>query len=310
MYEEEVLKVSENFQGDTGKFFVLTNGAHNREMYIRSGDKAALNFIKPKFESSFKKRTAHKMLRMGLLQPFLKKVRLPTDTGSLILVGNQIKAFNIDNKLVYSFQHYQDNEKFISDKHDQLEISKEGYAPHVIKVNDDKVYCCEEMVIPYTGDIAPAFEKLLEYYHRTDFIKMTPESLNFDDFMDKEKIDPMVDRAFSDINKMSHFLISNIHGEFAKEQVVTDDVGNIMFVDWDSREGLITEDLVNMFRNDPDYFLREEFLQIIQDYPQHVQDHLKEYLLLTEIIRAENDERDLPLSMVRIRNIIQYCNTN
>ena len=210
MYEKEVLEAATNLQcKQKSRYYILTHKKHNREMYFKIGDKRALDFIKPKF-NGLKKNVIYFLLRIGVLQLFLKKIMLPDEIGSLILVGGQIKGFNFDNEIVYSFPHSQwDDVKFVKDKENQIALGYYGFAPEIINLYKDIPYSTELMCEPYVGDADLITTRLKEFHT---------------------------------------YMPGYIHGDIRKEQVVMKG-DKILFVDWDLRKGDPSEDLnrVNMF---------------------------------------------------------------
>jgi RIO-like serine/threonine protein kinase len=124
----------------------------------------------------------------------------------------------------------------------------------------------------------------------------------------------LFDKALDVISGVDAFLQTKIHGDFAWEQCLINN-GKIYFVDWELRNGIVTEDLVNYFRLDVKYFNRKDFNLIIKKYPNHVRKNLREYLILTELLRAcglikilgsSKLENVLSFSKKRIKNILDY----
>ena len=308
MFESKLKKISKEVFNNNNlqRYFILTHKKHNREMYFRVGDKKALDFAKSKF-NSFKKRIIFYLLKLGILQIFLKKINLSEEIGQVIFVGEQIKGFNYKEKIANSFVRQKSREKdFLKQKSIQQKLGKEGIAPKVLMINKKDIYSQEELFSSYVGKSENLFNLLFEFY-KTNKVKKIKTShlikkikLSFK----KNKInETLFNKALNKISKVDYFLQTKIHGEFAKEQCLMNNE-KIYFVDWSLREGLITEDLVNYFRLDNNYFNKKEFKKIIKKYPAHVKNNLKEYLLLTELIRISQGIPHFKLSKKRIENLL------
>ena len=308
MFEYKLKKISaEVFNNKNLKqYFGLTHKKHKREMYFQSGNPGALNFSKSKFNSS-KKRIIFFLLKLGLIQPFLKKINLSGEIGESIFIGGQIKGFDLKNNLVNSFIHVQDSkEKFIKDKESQLKLGELGFSSKIQKIDKKKYFSQEELFSPYVGKFQPIFKKLLEFYGTNKIKKVKVVNLikKIEMYLNENKIkEPLFNEALKKIIKINYFLFTKIHGDFAMEQCLINK-GKIYFVDWDLREGLITEDLVNYFRLDGNYFNKLEFKQIIKKYPLHIQNNLQEYLILTELLRIVQGESNFKLSKERLTSLI------
>ena len=103
MYEKRIVKFGK-FCFDNKpaqKYFILTHPKHKREYYLKVGNSNALKFIFPKM-NSFKKRMIYLGLKLKIIQPFLRKIMLPSAMGELIFCGNQIKLFNFEKREVLS----------------------------------------------------------------------------------------------------------------------------------------------------------------------------------------------------------------
>ena len=257
MFEKNVIDVSENiFGGVRDKtFVVLTHKKHKREIYLERGNKEALKYIILKMKS-FKKRLVYYSLSLGVLQPFLKKVKLNSNIGDVIFCGNQIKAFNLKKRFVCSFPLTESKDTFIKSKINQQIISLKGFAPK-IRVNEPRGYSIDELVEDYEGTDEDAFKRILEFYQVKKVL-----------FEGKE------------------YLITKIHGDFAKENIMIKN-GKIMFVDWNLREGLITSDLVNFFRSENNLMKNERFLKLLKLYSIEVQENIEEYIKNDKIYKNE-----------------------
>jgi len=305
MFEAELKKISEEIfnNENLSEYFILTHKKHGREMYFKSGSVEALVFAKPKF-NSIKKWIIFSLLKLKILQPFLKKIRLSENIGEVILVGEQIKGIDLKNKIVNSFLHLpRTEEKFTSNKKFQNKFGELGFAPKIIKLDDRGKHFQEELLEHYTGDSSKIFERLLKFYSSSTIEKTS--LLKFETLLDRNKLKgKLFSDALSKIKKIDYFLFARIHGEFAREQCLAKN-GKIYFIDWDIRNGLFTEDIINFYRGEDDILNNDEFRCIIKNYPPHVNKHLKEYLLATELLRVSSGIGDLEESKKRIANLIK-----
>jgi len=308
MFEPKLKKISKDVfkNKNLRNYFILTHKKHHREMYFQSGDKKALNFAKPKF-NSFKKRIIFFLLKLGVLQPILKQIKLSQDIGQLIFVGGQIKGFDLKDKVVNSFHHIQGiPENFIKDKEVQLKLGKQGFAPKIINIDKQNNFSQEELFFPFLGNSIDNFNELLEFYDSFSYQKVKTTLLlkKIKNYLIKNKInESLFNQAIEEIKKTNYFLFTKIHGDFAKEQCLINN-HKIFFVDWNLKKGLVTEDLVNYFRFEKDYFNTKEFKIILKKYPLHVLKNLEKYLMLTELLRITQGIHDFKLSKKRINNLL------
>jgi len=308
MYEEKIKEISNKFNNDYATYMIITNKKANREIYVMIDNDDAVDFIKPKFKGIMV--ALHKVMKSDIFKSFMRKVQLSRELGEVIYVGGQIKCFDLKNKIVKSFPHEQgDLLKFFEDKENQKVIGEMGYAPKIIDIDYDKNYSTEELYDLYDENIIFALSRLFEFYKENKFHRIPVDQFS------KTVLclnNPIFIRALDVIKKCDYLLHAQIHGEFSKEQCLQYK-GKIYFVDWDLREGLLTEDLVSIFRLDNAYYNKKEFNELLKLYPDHVKKNLKYYLLATELIRITNRhmyERkfDLPVNMERIKLSEQRIN--
>ncbi len=305
MFEKNLKDISRKIflDSDMGEYFILTRKKHHREMYFLLGDNDALKFAKTKFNSPLKK-ILYIFLRLNLPQPFLKKIKLSKNIGNVIFVGGQIKGFDLENNLAKSFPHTQgDDRKFIDDKTEQIKFSNKGFSPKIVNLDKKKCYSEEELFSQYEGDDIPIFNRLIEFYNKNGLYNKSGKHIKNDisKNMNKNYLqDPILQKAINHIPKNKNFLYTKIHGEFAKEQCLIND-GKIYFVDLNTRDGLITEDLVNYFRANDNYFNTNKFLKILGAYPIAVKKNIKEYLIISELLRIVNFPYPVIFDASRIR---------
>ena len=108
MYEKRLKELSDKFEiKEQRVFYILTHKKHAREIYFQN-NKAAINFMENKLISPLKKFkkikiTVYLLIRLGVLQPFLRKIKLPSKFGDVIFVAGQVKGFDLKKKEVISF---------------------------------------------------------------------------------------------------------------------------------------------------------------------------------------------------------------
>lgn len=204
-------------------YYVLTHKVNRREIYLKVGDKRAIEFVKSKFKG-WKKQSLYKGLQLGVLQPFLPKIKLPYKFD-VILVANQMKGISFTDNKVCSFPITYNDNQFCAEKDVQLALSQNGFAPK-IKLTRDPVYSVEDLCTPYDGPLEPVIDKLIQFYKRYEADGL-------------------------------------IHGDFSIEQVVEKD-GEILFIDWSVRKGSPLEDIQNMFRFQEGYEDTAEYKMIMK----------------------------------------------
>lgn len=235
------------------KYFILTNG--EREIYFKNTSKA-VDFIKFKFDNSIKKKIIYYLIKIGMLQPFLKTIKLNNFFGDLIFIGGQIKCFDLNKEVVTSFPLYDfEDDFFIKNKLFQMKLTK-GYSPKIYELNKERDY-------PFTK------EELLERYTDGNYLKVFKKLYSF-----YEKYG---------IYRKNGLLYVKSHGDFSKEQLLKK--GNeIVFIDWNDEDmQLITKDLYDFFiRNSKEKnpLKNKDFLEVLNIYPIEVKNNIKKYIEL------------------------------
>jgi len=261
MFQEFVINFSDKVFGEdkNKKFYILTNKKHNREIYVECYNKKALKFIKPKMRS-FKKRIIYFFLRCGFMQLFLKKIKLNKDIGNVIYYAGQIKSFDLNKEVVYSGCSNEDNEKrFINSKLDQKKLAKYGFAPKIYVYNKRAVYSKEELLENYKGNYFEVIKKLFKFYKEVGIKKIFYNG--------------------------KYYLTTITHGDFAKENLLKKN-GEVVFIDFNLKRGLIISDLVNYFRFKKNLLKNKEFLRLLKFYPKEVQENINDYLELNSKLNA------------------------
>jgi hypothetical protein len=311
MFEKRILQLSERTSKDAGQaLYILTHKRHRREIYF-SGSKESLDSIKVKFDTLYKK-LIHVLLRLGLLQPFLKKIKVTKKMGEVICVANSIKCFDLKNKLVISYPREDSWKKvFLEDTNNRTRRAKEGYAPKIFEVNK-KIPLTKEALLPsYSGGRdKEVFKKLYSWYNLKGIKKIKASSyVSFlkEKFPEKILSHPTIKNSMDRLkNSNKYIFTSYLHGSFTKEQVLT--VGNsFAFVDWTMGKSLerniIIGDLANFFRNEEDLLSNKKLLELSRIYPLKVRENLAEHFILNELSRIA--ERGInEIRIVRLRNLI------
>jgi len=108
-------------------------------------------------------------------------------------------------------------------------------------------------------------------------------------------------------------LITTLHGDFAKENILINKKGLPVFIDWYSYTGLIIGDLINFFRGEKDLLRNKKFLEILNIFPKQVQKNIGSYIVLSEISLIIRVGKVNELSMKRIKENYHHfflLNTN
>lgn len=288
MFEKRIREISENLDSpDKKKFYILTHKSHKREIYFRN-KLDAIRFMKPKFEFFFKE-WPYYFLRLGILQVFLKKIMLPAEFGDVIYVAGQVKGFDLTNKTVLSFPTYKKfGEEFVRSKEAQEIASKRGFAPKILEINKEVPSSKEELLKVYEGGRDKEALKKLFLLYEKEGIKEVPVRKYADHLLkklnSKDIKNVYVEKVLGKVKKIKKkVLVSRIHGDFARENILIDKDGRIVFIDWYSQEGLVTQDLINIFRGEKEVLNNEEFKELIKMFPKEVRDNFILYALLSEI---------------------------
>jgi len=305
--QESFRKISskENFKKE---FCILTNKKHPREIYFEKGNRKSLEFIQVKFRTP-KKSVLYFLIKIGLLQNFLKKIKLDSTVGSVVFVGGQIKIFNLKKGCVYSYLTPNvDKKNFLRSKYLQKELGKRGFAPRVFYINKEMPYSEEELLHPlHKFSDKLIFKKLLKYYSSFGFQKI--DNLKYIKKIRKKIAQGKELNVFffeileSLRKKKCPLLLVKSHGDFAKEQVLQKD-NFLVFTDWNSSKDLIVSDLVSFFKGEENFLTNKSFLKLLKLYPTSVRKNIKLYLILNEINLVSNNHLHTSLSTKRIKNLI------
>jgi hypothetical protein len=279
MFEKQVKEISRKIGEERlESYSILTYKKHQRDIYFQNS-KQAIYFIKPRL-NSFKKKIIYLLLKIGLLQLFLKRIYLSYKFGDVIYVGNQIKGFNLKKKTVLSFPlEYKGMEKnFLKLKRFQKKISFRGFTPEIFELNDEIPYSKEEILGGGDVDYLLIFKRLLEFYNFME-IKKTPIKKYVSNLRKKTK-DKFL-REKLDILSKKNFMVftTTLHGDLAKENILIKN-GKIVFIDWNPYNGPMTDDLVSLLKK---RISKKEFMSILEFYPKEVKINLDSYLMLSRI---------------------------
>ncbi len=268
------------------KFCVLKNKKSGRTIIFQKGSKDAIGFMKNKFFSPIKK-LGYLLIKFNILQIFLKKIKLDPSVGQLIFFGGQTKIFDFNKKRVISFLRGDWGKRiFIETKKDQEKLSRKGFAPKIFKINKKIPFCVEELLEERVNikdeDI---FKKLLKYYETQKIKKISYSSYisKLERENDFEKLPLLLKKELENIkNKKNHFYVSNIHGDFAREQTLVK--GNkIFFTDWDIRKDLILADLFNFFKEKENLLKSYRFQYILKMFPEKISKNAKDYFIVNKV---------------------------
>ncbi len=166
MFEKKLKKISRKIgENELRKYYILTHKKHQREFYFQNSKKAR-EFLKEKINipsNRFRKtkKLAYFLIKLGLLQPFLKKIDLSSEFGDIIFVAEQIKGFNFKNKRVVSFPLHKKNKNFIRSKKFQKKVAEKGFAPEIFEINEKIPYSKEQLLRVFQdGSHYKIFKKL------------------------------------------------------------------------------------------------------------------------------------------------------
>jgi len=299
MFEKRLKEISKKIGEESKKeFYILTHKKHRREIYFQN-NKKAINFMKNKFDSPFK-RIIYFLIKINALQPFLKKIKLSSELGDVIYIANQIKAFDLDKREVTSFIKDDSIKKlFIKWEKSQDKIAKKRFAPEIYQINKSFPYSKEELLKEYLGgkDIE-VFKKLYSFY-KLNFLEEGLVHNKIEDPFAKNILQKILSTYPADIK----LKMARIHGSFAKEQILSKN-NSYIFTDWMGNEkNLIIRDLVNYFRNESNFLKNKHFIKILQIYPANIRENIKLYLILNEIYSMIKDKKVLKIHKERIKNL-------
>lgn len=278
MFEKKLKELSRKIgEEQLETYFILTHKKHQRDIYFQNS-KRAIHFIKPRF-NSFKKKIIYSLLKIRLLQLFLKKIYLSSKFGEVIYAGNQVKGFDLEKKIVTSFPIYNGAEKiFLKSKRFQKKISFKGFAPKIFELNSKIPYSKEKILKQGGADYIRIFKRLLEFYNFIG-IERIPIKEYASELKKKIKDRDLIEKLNIISRKKFMVLITTLHGDPAQENILIDD-GRIMFIDWSPHKGPLTDDLVCLFKK---RFSNDIFNSILEFYPKEIKNNLNSYLILSRV---------------------------
>lgn len=314
MFKKRLKEISKKLgENQVKEFHILTHKKHRREIYFQN-EKKAIKFMKSKFDSPLKK-IIYSLIKLNLLQLFLKKINLSSNFGEVIFRGNQIKGFDLNKKIVSSFPGLKRGSKlFIESKRLQKRVAEKGFAPKIfeIKIKKKFPYTKEELLEEYCGgnDI-DVFKKLLEYYRLEEVKKVTLKkyisSLRKKMKKNKQKI-PFIEKTLNRLDKIYHgnieLKITKIHGSFTKEQILIKDRSYI-FTDWVGGEDIIVEDLIKFFKYETNLINNKDFNKILRIFPKDVKKNIDLYIILYDINFIVKRNSVINLSRKRINDLLR-----
>jgi hypothetical protein len=138
MYEKRLKDLSSKIGiKEQKKFYILTHKKHHREIYFQNNSKA-IDFLMFKLNDSSSrkfrriKKVLYILIKLRLIQPFLRKINLSARFGDAILVGEKVNCFDLEKKEVLSFQLRKELEgEFIRSKKFQKKMASRGFASKI-----------------------------------------------------------------------------------------------------------------------------------------------------------------------------------
>ena len=267
------------------KFCVLDNKKTGRSVIFEKNNKKAIKFMKNKFASS-KKKIAYILIKLKILCLFKKKLFLDSNIGQLIYFGGQTKIFNFDNNTVISFMRGPGWEKdFIKNKKQQKKLSKKGFAPKILNLNEKIPFCVEELLEEgnkLSEEII--FKKLVNYYKTQKKTKVSYSSY-IKKLKNKKKFSLLPFYIKNELEKIEKkkefFYVVKIHGDFEKNQILLKEK-EILFTDWEIKKELILTDLFNFFKKKKKIIEDRNFRRILNMFPEEISKNLKEYFIVSQ----------------------------
>mgnify|MGYP001584267457 CR=1 FL=1 len=316
MFEKRLKELSNKIGFEQEReFYILTHKKHGREIYFQNNFKS-INFMKMKFNPSarkFKKikSLTYLLIRLGILQPFLRKIRLSDKFGDVIFVAEQIKGFDLDKKTVTSFPlDESDRKNFLKTKEFQKRISLKKFAPKTFEINKNVPFSKEELLKEYDGKnyLAP-FKKLYLFYKEEGIreIQVKDHIKNLiKDHGEKKVNDDCFNLTLSKLLLSNEkVLITTIHGDLVKEHILSDK-DSCVFTDWNPKKETIIGDLINFFWEEKKPLENKKVKEIIKIYPKKIRKNIIFYLLLKEISAVIRGERVGPLEKRDKRFMIYF----
>jgi hypothetical protein len=313
MFEKRIKELSKDFKNTSSEeFCILTNRDNLREIYFKN-NKKAIDFIKIKF-NSFPKRIVYFLIKIGLLQPFLKKIKLAEEFGDVVFVANSVKCFNLDKNTVLSLLRYKHLKKdFMDWANFKKKRGEEGYSPAVFSINKKIPFMTEELLEEYKGDDdIGVFKRIYSWYKERGFKKINSKKhIKFlaEKIRKKKVKSRFIEKLLSDLGKKDKDLIfSDLHGSFSKEQILMKD-DSYVFIDWSDDAGfekdLVIRDLASFFREEEDLLGNEDFSRLLKIYPAVVREDICFYLLLNELSSVAR-RGVFDFNIKRIKNILKH----
>lgn len=315
MYEERIKELSKKIgEKELKTFYILKHKKYRREIYFQN-DKKAIEFINLKFTTKkcfYRKKIIYFFIKKSPFLFFLKKIKLSKKMGDVIFVAGTIKCFDLIKKEVLSFPVKKEKEDdFMRSEKFKKKFSEKGFAPKVYTLDKKKKLAKEELLTPFLkGDRYPIFKKLMEFHrmegiekvHIGEYTSRLKKELN-----NKKIKNRLIKNVLDSLGKKDiELMITALHGDFAKENTLIKSKNGgkeIVFTDWNPYKGLITNSLLNYFRETKNIKSSKYFSQIIKAYPKDVQENIDIYLILSEISLILKG-KDLDSAILKIKNYL------
>lgn len=309
MFEERLKEISKKLNPEKKEFFIITHKKYGREIYFQN-NKKAIEFIKSRF-SSVKKKIIYFFIKLGILQHFLKKIKLSSEFGDVIFVAGQIKSFKLNEKKVLSFiKNKKERKPFLKTKKIQKSMGKKGFSPKIIKINKKIPFSEEELLEEFKGKnyIAP-FKKLLLFY-KSEGIKKISSKKNADLLIKKakkEKKKKIISLLESLSDKNIDLFITTAHGDFAKEQILFKK-NSCVFTDWNPKKDLILRDFINFFNTSEKLGKpiekNKEAMKLLEFYPEKIKKNFRIYIIFDSISSIIEKRSDSELAVKRLNRLL------
>lgn len=272
-------------------FYILDSKKSERKIIFQKGQRDAIQFMKNKFDSSFKK-ILYFLIKINFLQIFLNRTRLDSSVGQLVFFGGQTKIFDFRKRQVFSFPRNPGRrEDFIKNKEEQIKLSKKGFAPEISFLDKKIPYSVEELLDESICiSNKKIFKKLFKYYG-TQKIRKILYSSYIEKLEKKNSFMNLPEDLKDSLKRMKekkkYFYTINVHGDFRKEQILLKNK-EVLFTDWEIREDLILADLFNFFRDNKD---NKEFFNILRMFSENVKENVKDYFVINQIRKWESKRK-------------------
>jgi len=158
------------------------------------------------------------------------------------------------------------------------------------------------------------FKKLYSFYKSQGIKRISSKKYveNLIKEMKKKNIkNKFIEKILDDLlKKDEELLMTTLHGDFAKQQVL-EKSKDIFFIDWETRKGLIIEDLVSFFRKSKNLLNDKKFMEILEEvYPKGVSNNIEMYLILNRISKIVRKGKVNKKNIDKLKSLLKQVNFN